>query len=136
LFLNSLFYLINFFTAKQGFIIEFLPRHTHSELLLVYLFHFSLSWSYIFTYPAAQAGCPSLLMLILIKNSDKKGLEQEQIFDFFKDTNLCEDRINDLIDDNFIKNDGHKLIITKSGHFILNIFKFLRKLYGLPTGKG
>ena len=106
------------------------------EPLQVYLLYYSISLAYIFTYPAAQAGCPSFIILSIIKSSMPRGLTKGEIYSYCVDKKLFGLRTHDLVNENFIIDKNGWLELTKKGHLALKFFIILRKIFGLPAGKG
>ena len=106
------------------------------ELLQVYLLHYAFSLAYIFTYPAAQAGCPSFFILLIIKSSMPRGITKDEIYSLFLNKELFRTRIQDLIDENLVVEKNGWLEPTKKGCSLLKVFTFLRRMFGLPIGQG
>lgn len=101
-----------------------------------FLLYFSLSCAYIQTYPAARANAPSLQIIYFIHKSGKKGLSEEEITGKFNLQNLVYERIEDLLEENFVHQEENKILLTNKGKILANIFCFYRKLYGLNFGEG
>ncbi len=120
----------------QSAIIKHLFSLGVGDLLLICLLHFALSAAYIFSYPAAQAGCPTFIILAIIKSSMPHGVTRDEVLTYFSEQQLFDSRIDDLVDEKLIVNKDEWLEITKKGRLILSAFSTLRKAFGLPVGKG
>ena len=106
------------------------------DLLSVVLLYLSLSVAYIQTYPAAQALSPSLRILILVGRSGSRGMTEEEVFSGFDPQQLLEDRIQDLLKAGFVLETEEKIEITPRGVFLAFPVTLLRKILGLPLGRG
>lgn len=107
-----------------------------SDWLGVLLMHLSLTSAYILSYPAIQAKCPSLTMLLLIENSDEKGATLEELSNAFSDESIRDSRLEDLVSDSMVVCKDGDYYMTAKGGFILKPLIILRRLLGLPTGEG
>jgi hypothetical protein len=107
-----------------------------SDWLGVLLMHLSLTSAYILSYPAIQAKCPSLTMLLLIENSDEKGTTMEELSDAFSDESIRDSRLDDLVNDSMVVCKDGDYYMTSKGGLILKPLIVLRRLLGLPTGEG
>lgn len=106
------------------------------DLLAVYLLHFSLSSSYILSYPAVEAVSPSLLILLMIGDSRSAGLRYDDMLHCFDDGDLLQPRIQDLIDAGWIVETNGFFRVASRGAGILLFYMFLHRLIGTPKGKG
>jgi hypothetical protein len=111
-------------------------HYTFSEWLLLAIFHCVLSSAYILTYPAAQAVSPSLKLALLIKQSMPQGATAEELAAYFTADELLDKRIEDVFDEEFVRERAGVLELTGKGRFIVSIFIFIRRMLGLPIGKG
>ncbi len=107
-----------------------------SDLLSIFLLYFSLACVYIQTYPAIYAVAPSLKMVCLINKSMPGGLKKEEIKNFFTSKDLLNDRVKDLISENFIYMSDGEIRLKFKGKFLAGIFFAYRKLYGFQIGEG
>lgn len=107
-----------------------------SDWVAVLLMHLSLSAAYILTYPAMQASCPSLKMLLIIGASMPRGSTHEELKAPFAVENLLIPRIKDLVDARFARESDGYYSITRRGLVVLTPFMLLRRMLGLPRGKG
>jgi hypothetical protein len=108
---------------------------SRTDLLAVFLLHFSLAGVYIFSYPAAQAISPSLKMLLYIRSS-RGGSTLEELLSGFDERELFEERIRDLIGESLVAEGPDGIELTFSGKRLVGVFIFIRRLLGLPIGKG
>lgn len=106
------------------------------EILQVYLLGYAISLAYIFSYPAAQAGCPSFVILLIIKSAMPRGITKDELYSYCLDNNLFDPHIHNLVNENLILDKNGWLELTKKGRLVLKFFIMLRKLFGLPIGKG
>jgi hypothetical protein len=109
---------------------------TALDILSVFFFHLSLVSAYILTYPAAQASCPSLSMLLVISASMPLGSTYEELKSSFNIEGLLQPRLRDLVTSRFVEESDGRFSITKRGVFVLSFFIFIRRILGLPPGKG
>ncbi|MEK7678731.1 MAG: hypothetical protein AAB356_00935, partial [Deltaproteobacteria bacterium] len=100
------------------------------------LMHYSFSSAYILTYPAIQAGCPSLRMLLIIGSGMPDGITHDNLKSRFGLEALFLPRIKDLLDSGFVKEDKDNLMLTATGRVLAGFFALYRKAIGLPAGRG
>ncbi len=106
------------------------------DLASVILLHLSMSFAYIQTYPAVQALSPSLRILILVQTSMPTGMKEIEILQSFPVKEILDDRIHDLIASRLTSETNKVLEITLKGRLFILPFLALRKILGLPPGKG
>lgn len=106
------------------------------NITYVYIWHLALSATYIMSYPASQAECPSLAILLAVKNNMPVGLSIQEIKDIFPPDSLIKDRYNDLHAEHFIKQSSEGHVATSKGRFLRAIFINYRRVLGLPRGEG
>lgn len=107
-----------------------------SDWLGVLLMHFSFASAYILSYPAIQAKCPSLTMLLLIKDSEREGSTMEDFSRVFSDESIRDSRLDDLVNDSMVATRDNEYYITAKGTALLWPLMILRRLLGLPSGEG
>lgn len=111
-------------------------RITFTEWLSIFFMYFSFVGAYILSYPAIQASCPSLSILLIIRDSMPRGTTYEELKSLFDIKGLVNPRLKDLVDSRFaVEKDGY-YTIAKQGKLVLKIFMFLRRFLGLPMGAG
>jgi predicted transcriptional regulator len=108
----------------------------HGAFLQIYLLYGAVSLAYILSYPAAQAGSPSFIILAIIKSSMPRGITKDEIRSRCRDNKLFGSGIHDLVDENLVADKNGYLEVTKKGRMVLKFFAMLRKIFGLPAGKG
>jgi hypothetical protein len=143
---NYLLALLTVFFIVPGALVVLLAYIGHStytpgdfsvlDLTAVFFFHISLSGAYILTYPAIQAICPSMSMLLIISASMPQGATHEELKSSFDIEGLLHPRLRDLVDNRLIVQSDDSFSITKLGVFVLGFFMILRRILGLPIGKG
>ncbi len=116
--------------------VSLLSLPTTSEILSTALLHSALAAAYIQTYPAMQARCPTLALLIAIKRSKTAGISYNELQTAFSSDNPIQERISDLSNSRMIFKTGSCHSITRRGLLLLWPLMALRGLLGLPTGKG
>jgi hypothetical protein len=115
-----------------------------SGALLLYC---ALSASYILTYPALQARCPSLRMVLHIERAGSRGLSMAEVAALFSSADLVTDRLDDLLASGLVsrkdgpgrgsgRNNEVPLRVTLRGALLLRPFMFFRRLLGLGPGTG
>lgn len=113
-----------------------------SGALLLYC---TLSASYIMTYPALQARCPSLRMVLHIEKAGSRGLSLDEVAALFSTADLVTDRLDDLLASGLVSREDKRgsgqnkegpLRVTLRGSFLLRPFMLFRRLLGLGPGAG
>ncbi|TAN60540.1 hypothetical protein EPN18_08325 [bacterium] len=112
------------------------PYFTVYEFLSVYLLHYSISLAYILSYPAIEAVSPTLAISLLVGKAGADGLEYDDILLTFGDDFLLKPRIQDLLDAGLAEKTGNYISITNRGKRLAWCFIQIRRLLGLPAGKG
>lgn len=100
------------------------------------LLYFALAGAYISSYPAAQGSSPSLDILLVVGKSMTTGLTYEDLLDRFTNETVLTPRLQDLIDSNLAVESNGALALTPRGVILVRILGLLRRLLGLPAGKG
>lgn len=109
---------------------------TMIEWSAIYLIHFALSSAYILSYPAVEAASPSLAISLIIGDSGRQGVLYEDLLHHFNSKILLQPRIKDLMDAKLITESNGCVNITLRGIILIRPFIFIRRLLGLPIGKG
>ena len=118
---------------------EFLPSiipFTLAEWSAIYLLHFALSFAYILSYPAIEAVSPSLVISLMIGDSKPQGMLHEDLVHVFGDEIVLEPRIRNLVEAGLIVETDGYFTVTSRGITFVKCFILLRRLLGLPIGKG
>ena len=109
---------------------------TSTEWLAIYLFHLAFSSAYILSYPAVEAVSPSLVISLMVGDSNSQGVLHEELLHVFDDEVVLEPRIQDLIKAGLIVESNGYFMVTPCGATFVKCFILLRQLLGLPIGKG
>ena len=109
---------------------------TLAEWSMIYLLHFALSFAYILSYPAIEAVSPSLAISLMVGDSNPQGMLHEDLLHVFGDEIVLEPRIQDLIEAGLIIETNGYFTVTSRGITFVKCFILLRRLLGLPIGKG
>lgn len=112
---------------------------TNPEIILIFLFYFSLGLVYTQFYPGLKESSPTLAIINLLgRKKDKVRIET--INEMFNSHNLIDGRIISLEKIRLIKTikikKEEELILTKAGQFIAKFFFIYRRILGLEEGKG
>lgn len=122
-------FLIFLFIPLIGF---WVTKDLSGTLLLL-----SISLSYLMAFPAAAAKSPSLEILRLIRSFHSQGgISKEDILKRLGRMDLLQDRIQDLIDDGFIKPRESQIEPRLVGKCLGGFFYYYRWFLRLPLGKG
>lgn len=107
-----------------------------TEWPLVWLLQVSLASAYIMTYPATDVISPTLKIIFLIGRAMPAGLTKEEVFAHFSGDELFEKLLEDLRREALIHRQQDALRLTPRGRILAGGFMFLRRLLGLPIGRG
>lgn len=125
------------FLAYLAFFLHALPGSVFPwTALFAFLWHSALSSVYLMTYPPIQAGCPSLKIVLLVKNAGPAGLSADEIRGLFSKDALFEERFQDLVKDGLVSFKYDAWGITLSGRILSRFFLAYRRLLNLPLGEG
>lgn len=110
------------------------PVATTVETLFLYLL---LSCSYILTYPAMQAKCPSLDIVKLVAQAGPRGMGYRELSDHFSTVELVGSRQKDLTDEGLVSftSDGCPHV-SWTARIVLRVMQGLRLWLGLGEGEG
>lgn len=115
-----------------GCLFHFFGRVSLREAVLIYLLFFVISSSWVASYPAIYANCPTLIISwVIVRNSH--GATVEELQDLLSLKQNSTERINDAVHDKLIRKNGEKVEITLRGRVVFLFFKFYRKALGLNT---
>lgn len=107
-----------------------------AEWAAVFLMDLSLASAYIMSYPAIQAKSPSITIILRIDEAMPGGLAEDELGSCFTGGDLVGDRVADLVGSGFAVKSGTRCEITPRGRTLLAPFVILRRLLGLPAGRG
>ena len=105
---------------------------------LVYIFHLSVSGSYMFFYTAVTGFSPSIAILEKVEASMPRGLKRNDLAPkWFTDANLSGARRENLLATGFIYETNGVLRLSGRGRLIAHCFLMFRRFLGLPDiGRG
>jgi|GEM_PF-1408724 len=133
---HVLFRIVGGLYGASGLLAKSIPPFAGGELPAAFILCYALSLTYIFTYPAAQAGCPTFVVLMLIKAAMPRGASKDEIYTYCREKGLFGLEVQDLVDEDLITEKNGQLAPTQKGKNLLGIFSFMRKVFGLPPGRG
>jgi hypothetical protein len=105
-------------------------------LAYTFIWQIALSAAYIMTYPAIQAGCPSLKIILILSEAKMAGLSREGIKSRLPDFTLFSHRFNDLTTEGLIIRRGNLWILSKSARITARGFLIYRRILKMPMGEG
>jgi hypothetical protein len=105
------------------------------ELFPILLLHFSLTSTYVLTYPALEGLSPSLACLLWI-GKEPAGLTAAELRSRFDEAVLGDTKIQDLLESGLVSRSDGNLSLTARGKCFVWPFVLLRRLLGLPLGQG
>lgn len=95
-----------------------------------YLLFFVLCSSWVASYPAVYAACPSLLISYLIYRCPDEGISLHEISEIIQLKQNSDDRIDDAVHDKWITKSGDVIELTRFGQIALCCFRVYRRLLG------
>ena len=98
--------------------------------VMTYLLFFVISSSWVASYPAVYAVCPTLIMSYVI-DRNKTGTPAQEIVALLSLKQNSQDRIEDAVHDKWITKTGDKVQLTWIGRTALCFFTTYRRLLGL-----
>src|SRR3972149_9401835 len=131
-----LLFIIGYVGLERLVVVPSVLSFTMAGWLSVYLFHFALASAYILSYPAIEAVSPSLAISLMVGDSNLHGVVHEDLLHVFDDEIVLEPRIQDLIEAGLIIESNGYFMGTHRGAKFVRCFMLLRRLLGLPIGKG
>lgn len=132
----SVLFLIFFLIPLIFSVFAIILRMPFFNIISIDLLHVALSSAYIMSYPAAQAGCPSLDILLIVSGSMPKGIEKEEIKILLGSDILLDISIQQMIEEGLVKEADNKIIPTKFGNLAASFFILFRSFLGLKQGSG
>lgn len=131
-----LLFIIGYVGLERLVVVPSVLSFARVEWLSIYLFHLAFSSAYILSYPAIEAVSPSLAILLMIGDSIPHGVVHDDLLHVFDDEVVLEPRLKDLIEAGLIIKSADYLMVTSRGSTFVKCFILLRRLLGLPIGKG
>lgn len=100
------------------------------------LLHTALSCAYIVSYPAVQAGCPSLNILLIVNRAMPKGAAKEEIKKLLGGNILLEMILQKMIEEKLVNKTDDSVVLTMRGRILASAFIIFRSIMGIGEGKG
>lgn len=100
------------------------------EAVMAYLIFFVISISWVASYPAIYAACPTLMMTFIIHKS-KQGSTLEDLRKQLGLKNNSTERIKDATHNRLIKRNGENIELTSLGLLVFKFFRAYRRILGL-----
>lgn len=101
-----------------------------TTVLLSFLLYFVISSSWVASYPAVYAVCPTLIMSFVI-DRNKTGTSVQEIRDLLALKQNSKERLEDAIHDKWVRKNGDKIELTSLGRMFLWFFTTYRRVIGL-----
>jgi hypothetical protein len=95
-----------------------------------------LGSTYILSYPGAQAGSPSMLILLNLAAREPNGMTREELMNGFDDAMLCNETIASVVHERFAERHEGKLVPATRGVSMLRVCQAWRAVLGLKDGEG
>jgi len=114
----------------------FIPPENPPAYLHICLFFTSLTLAYIVTYSALEVDSPSLVIVMIISNAGKEGLDKDVFDKCLTDDSLLKPRIKNLLRDKMVFMDREKYKLTPKGSLIAKIFLIYRNLLNIKEKGG
>lgn len=127
-FIFALFLILPLFLFLGCFFFPVFPNISTEILLKSYALFFFLSSSWIASYPAVYASCPTLLMAYWAKKNGSITLEQMKEKLELKNNSV--ERITDALHDGLIVQKNNTIFLRKKGRIFLLCFTVYRKILG------
>ncbi len=104
------------------------------DIVHISIFYAVLALVYLNTYSAIEVDSPTLVIVSLIHNAQKKGLLKIELENALSDDVLIAPRVKDLEDARLVSFDGVRYKLTPTGLRFVSIFIFWRKLLNAGLG--
>ena len=98
---------------------------------LAYFLFFVICSSWVASYPALYASCPTLIISLLVAKT-KTGVTLDELHGALSLKQNSIDRIEDAMHDRLVKKTGSGLEMTRFGQILFAFFKTYRKILSLP----
>lgn len=103
-----------------------------AQLVAAYVLYFVISSSWVASYPAIYAVCPTLVISLYIREKTE-GASSEEIRKLLNLKQNSVDRLQDAVSSNLLKIDDNKVTLTAGGRLFANFFIAYRRLLGLDS---
>lgn len=100
--------------------------------ILTYLLFFVIAASWVASYPAIYAACPTLVISFIIEKNKNTGTTLQELRAVLALKQNSTERIEDAIRNNLIRKEGEYIGLTLLGKLVFTFFSAYRRLLGLP----
>ncbi len=104
-----------------------------ADAVIIFVLAALLSCTYIISYPGAQAGSPSMLILLKLA---KRDMTKEELMASFDDATLVDETIASVVNERFVTRIDDQLVAAPRGESMLRVCQAWRRLLGLKDGEG
>lgn len=128
-----------FFVFYTLLCFKILPDYLYlsfSDLLSVIILHGALSSAYLAGYPALQAQCPSLNIMLIVNDAMPNGIRKEEVRRLLGGDILLDVSIEKMIREGLAKEVDGKIAPTGLGKLVASFFIAFRSLLGIERGMG
>jgi hypothetical protein len=106
------------------------------EVAIGVLLSLALGSAYVQTYPAAQAGSPSLRIIARVRAAGSGGLSRNELAEGWAVHELVGDRVEDLVANGLVERVGDELRVSPAARHLVRFFVAYRRLLGLAHKGG
>jgi hypothetical protein len=106
------------------------------DALVVGLLSALLGGVYIISYPGAQAGSPSMLILLRVAGHGAEGVGRAELAASFDERTLCDETLASLVHERFARRSDGRLVPAPRGKSMFRTCQAWRALLGLRDGEG
>jgi hypothetical protein len=107
-----------------------------SNSLVIALLSSVLGGAYITAYPGAEAGSPSMLILLKVAERRGSGISPTELMACFDETVLCDGTLATLVNQRFALAVNGRLVPGPRGARMVRVCQIWRAVLGLPDGEG
>ena len=129
-FIILLFTVIPFLLFVLALTFRFFDLCAVDQGVASYLLFFVISSSWVASYPAVYAVCPTLIISYMIYRCPSDGISLAQLRQLLQLKQNSDDRIVDAVHDKWISRSGDVVKLTPFGRTVLWGFKTYRRLLG------
>ena len=106
------------------------------DVLAAWLVHVSIAVAYVQTYPALREQIPSFRILLAISAAGERGLDRDDLMLLLGEPSLFSGKISDLSNDGLMREVDGRLVMTRAGRLLAQLFSGYRRVLGLGSGRG
>jgi len=104
------------------------------SLAHISVFHVSMALAYVVTYSGLEERSPSMSLLLYVAESRTRGRTQDELYAILSGATPIETRLQALVRDRMIEQDGDVFRITSKGRLWAIVFGAWRRLLGMKKG--